>query len=172
MRQFVDAVRNAVKEKNWYGALAVALTMPDIAGRLETPGVGSQKRYTAWCDRYLTPIYTAEIGPNRTSHVFLGGTDCYALRCAYLHQGEDSTIDQRSREALDRFEFVTTSFDAAVHCNQNAGHLQLQIDIFCEDLCLACEQWMQDMTEKADVQQRILGLMKIEHLDIRNGFSL
>jgi hypothetical protein len=37
VNQFVNAVRSAVASGNWYAALMLALTMPDICGRLESP---------------------------------------------------------------------------------------------------------------------------------------
>ena len=41
---FIDAVRDALAQKNWYAALALALTLPDICGDLQKPkrGVGAR----------------------------------------------------------------------------------------------------------------------------------
>lgn len=104
MRRFVDAVRSAVAEESWYGALAMALTLPDICSKLEEPDArGSRARYVRWYDEYLRPTYTARVGPERREHVFLSGADCYALRCSYLHEGSAEIGLQRAREALDRF---------------------------------------------------------------------
>jgi hypothetical protein len=72
---------------------------------------------------------------------FLSGGDCYALRCAYLHQGEFGVLDQRARKALDEFRF-TVPGDGLVHNNRTDGALQLQVDIFCEQLCVAVEAWL------------------------------
>jgi hypothetical protein len=44
MKRFSDAVRASVEQRNWYGALALALTMPDVCGRLESPTLNVEKR--------------------------------------------------------------------------------------------------------------------------------
>ena len=38
--------------------------------------------------------------PDGAPHVFLHGEDCYALRCAVLHEGADDIVTQRARVAL------------------------------------------------------------------------
>ena len=85
MDRFTRGVENAVASANWYAALALALVLPDICGKLASPTQASSTRYAGWFDRFVRPRYTRGIGPARTPHVFLSGDDCYALRCAYLH---------------------------------------------------------------------------------------
>lgn len=170
MRHLVAAVRAAVEERNWYAALALALTLPDIAGRLESPGEGSQRRYVAWCDRFLVPRYTHPVGADRREHTFLSGRNCYALRCALLHEGSDAIDDQPAREALESFVFLGKPMNGSmVHCNQSDGKLQLQADIFCEDLCKGVEAWLDTVSVLPDVQARMAALMEVKKLE--DGFS-
>lgn len=61
---------------------------------------------------------------------FLNGGDCYALRCAVLHEGSDDIVEQRAREALERFEFYEPAPGLRMHCNQIGVRLQLQVDLF------------------------------------------
>ena len=70
-------------------------------------------------------------------HVFLSGADCYALRCAFLHEGRDEITDQRAGEVLDAFAFVVPPAGSAIHSNQNNQTLQLQVDIFLP----RCAEW-------------------------------
>jgi hypothetical protein len=54
LKPFVNAVRDALAQKNWYAALALALTLPDICANLEQPEerrVGV--RYTQWWNTYV-----------------------------------------------------------------------------------------------------------------------
>jgi hypothetical protein len=165
MIKFISAVRNAIIQQNWYAALVTALTLPDICGSLETPGVGgSQKRYIRWFDQYLLQRYTALLGEEK-SHEFLSGADCYALRCSYLHEGSDEITGQRARRALERFRFVAPRRGLMVHRNQAGSQLQLQVDIFCEEICLGVEQWERDVASVSDVQQRLTELLTIYDLD-------
>jgi hypothetical protein len=96
MDRFVKAVRLSVQQRNWYGALAVALTMPDICAQLENPTRESHKPYVEWFNRYMLAKYTVAAGPPgyMDPRAFLSGDDCYALRCSYLHTGADDVSQQ------------------------------------------------------------------------------
>ncbi len=160
MQQFVDAVRQAIATSNWVSALTTALALPDICGWLETPDVKSQKRYEIWFDTYMLGRYTAH-----AEHVFLSGADCYALRCALLHEGSDSTERQRARQALTQFRFVVPRPGDTVHCNQVGSLLQLQVDLFCEDICEGVEEWSKrTLIPGSEPHGRLSELLTIESL--------
>jgi hypothetical protein len=110
MKRFTNAIAKAVTDKNWLAATALALTMPDICGRMEHPKHGSEKRYKAWWDKYLLDAYRGS-----GNKIFLGGADAYALRCAYVHEGGGKTLNQRAREVLTHFHFVVPSAAYSVH---------------------------------------------------------
>ena len=65
---FVSAVRDALARENWYAALALALTLPDICADLEKPKRGVGTRYTQWWNTYLSRKYNGA----------LSGDDCYS----------------------------------------------------------------------------------------------
>src|SRR5262245_48997499 len=160
MQHLLGSVRSAVREKNWYAALSVALALPDICAKLEDPSQnGSQKRYVAWFDRNLGDRYQRLVGGE--PHTFLTGEDCYALRCAYLHQGDFEIAGQRARAVLDSFVFVSTSPGTVVHLNQASTRLQLQVDIFCEEICAAVEAWMSGVGGTPDVRTRVAALPQV-----------
>jgi hypothetical protein len=157
MKRFVEAVHASVASKNWYGSLALAITLPDVCGRLEFPAVGSGQRYKDWWDKYVLPKY----------NTMLYGTDVYALRCSYLHEGTDDTLNQRASAALTKFVFIIPPPGGGrIHCNKSDFTLQLQVDIFCSDICDGVTQWMTDVQ---NVQQRMSALLSIK--DIRFGLS-
>ena len=171
MEHLVAAVRQGIAERNWYASLGLALALPDICGFLETPSVGSQARYIAWCNRFLVPRYTSRVGANGIEHVFLHGEDCYALRCAFLHEGADEILRQRAHKALESFVFIDPPpGGGSVHCNQSNAKLQLQVDRFCEDLCDGVEAWCSAVTRNTDVQSRMKELLVIR--DSHMGFTL
>jgi len=166
MKALTDSVRNANAQRNWYAALSLALALPDICGFLESPNDGSQRRYVTWCDQFLAPHYTRLIGPDRAEHVFLSGQDCYALRCAFLHEGTDDVTRQRARQALDSFLFVEPPAGGRIHCNQVNAKLQLQVDIFCEDLCAGVDEWVETVLDaQADVQARTAELLSVKPVE-------
>jgi len=148
MQHLINSTRQAVSQENWYSALALALTMPDICGRISYPALAkqSEKRYVAWFDAYLAETYRG--GWNRMQ--LMKGEDLYALRCAYLHQGEFDLTGQNVRKVLERFHIEVPG--TAMHRNllgqiNAAGELtdavlQLRVDMFCEDVCVGVEKWL------------------------------
>ena len=161
MNRFTNSIEASLQSQNWYGALTLALTLPDICGWLENLTLGSEKRYVAWFDKWLLPKYTAYVGPDSIKHVFLQGQDCYALRCSYLHQGEGDIGNQRARKALDKIHFITPPANGIIHNNQSNNTLQLQVDIFCNDIIIAVNNWVESVQSNKDIQDRIENLLII-----------
>lgn len=161
MEDLIQALVSSVVNKNWYGSLFIALSVPDICGYLESPTEGSQARYERWFEKYMLPKYTVCIGAYNTPHVFLSPSDCYALRCALLHQGGEVITGQRAREALDRFHFIDPPPSNLIHCNKYNNVLQLQVDIFCKDMLSGLQEWLQDAQNSPDVEKRIGNILKV-----------
>ena len=95
--------------------------------------------------------------------VLLGGRDCYALRCSFLHQGLGDISNQRAREVLPGFHFVRPlPGKNIVHRNIWYGALQLQVDCFCEDICVGVEQWEQKkLLRDPKIQVRASKMLRI-----------
>jgi hypothetical protein len=174
MHKFIEALEASIKNKNWYSVLFIALTLPDICGKIEEPTSNSSKNRTInWCEKYLTPIYTSTIGPNSETHTFLGGSDFYALRCAYLHEGSGDITTQQAQEILDNFRFIQPLTDSiTIHRNTTEKTLQLQVDKFGEDVITAVNNWLQDVKNDSEKTGKINSLLEIEMLDPSKGFSL
>jgi hypothetical protein len=164
MEPFLLSIRASLEARNWLAALTTALLLPDICGFIEGTERGSEARYVAWFRRYVQPRYTGRPG-NMFDHIFLSGNDCYALRCALLHEGTDETVGQRARQTLERFEFVTPlPGNINRHNNQNGTRLQLQVDDFCADMCRGAEQWLKDSgAQTSEARRRMSNLITIEH---------
>ena len=162
MDNLIKALESSVANKNWYGSLFIALSVPDICGYLEFPTERSQTRYERWFETYMLPKYSACVGPNRTPHVFLSPSDCYALRCALLHEGREEIAEQCARDVLDHFHFIEPPpNDNTIHCNQKNNALQLQVDIFCNDVLSGLREWFQGKKDVPDVGKRIGNILKV-----------
>jgi hypothetical protein len=161
MRQLVIAAKAAVAQGTWHAALAIGLAMPDICGRIENPLKSPKARFVEWYDRFLLKRYQASIGATRTLRTFLGGLDCCALRCAFLHQGEFGIDDQRARQALRHFHFTAPRQGFLVHMNEVNSVLQLQVDTFCLDVNDAVEEWLVSIADDKDIQARLAKLASI-----------
>ena len=162
MEHLVSDVRAAVQARAWYSAVGLALALPDICGFVESlPGTGSQARYATWFDREVGPRYSVS-RPDGSVDQFLCGRDCYAFRCAFLHQGDFDVMDQRARQAVERFRFVVPPAGWTIHNNRTGNVLQLQVSNFSEDVCLSVESWLPRARADAAQAQRLAELATIE----------
>lgn len=162
MQHLIHATRAAVKDRNWYAALALALALPDICGRLQSPKNGVGARYGAWWERYVMPKYMSSKPGTDDMVPWLSGADAYAIRCAFLHEGSDDITAQRAREALDRIHFMEPPRGFRIHMNGGATTtLQVQVDIFCEDVCVGADQWWADHAASQAVKVQMPALLRI-----------
>ena len=162
MQNFLNAIEKSLSTENWYAALTSSLILPDICGSLEDPEKRSGERYVAWFRKWVQPIYTKSLRADVGPHIFLSGDDCYALRCALLHQGEADISQQRAQKALESFRFLVPAPNHIVHCNQNGAQLELQVDRFCHDICRGVEGWLAQVETNQEIQKRISQLISIE----------
>jgi hypothetical protein len=167
MNRFTDSIRQSIGTKDWYGALMMALALPDICGKLETPDESSKARSVRWLKTWIEHLYTREIGADRHEHVFLSAEDCYALRCSFIHEGVSNIEEQKARKALENFHFITPSPVFQVHCNQSNNLLQLQVDVFCHEIADAVDAWAKSVQDNKDIQERMVALIIIH--DSSNG---
>lgn len=163
MQRFIESVRKAISDENWYAALSLSLLLPDICGRLDRPDLSSKQRYVEWFRSWLEPTYRTQIGAS--NFVFLSGADCYALRCSLAHEGRDDIEQQKSREVLTRFRFYKPHPSVVVHKNKIGNALQLQVDTFCEDVCQAVEKWLASHAGTRRLDEQLIQLIEIQDLD-------
>jgi hypothetical protein len=167
MRHLVIAVERAIADGNHHAALALALTLPDICGRIDDASAKVGDRYSAWFNRYMAHCYVHHVGPLHIRHEFLTGADFYALRCAVLHEGRDQITEQRARKVLERFMFVVPPPGAEVHNTQYGAMLQLQVDVFCRQLLSGVEQWLTEAEADPARSAKLGQLLRIRTIDGR-----
>ncbi|WP_444932878.1 hypothetical protein [Microbulbifer sp. JTAC008] len=142
MERFTNSIRKNLETENWYGALFMALTMPDICGKITYPEIEySGPRYKEWFNANLSQINKSNIMGKEV--VFLTASDCWALRCSLLHAGTDDITEQRAQEVLEKFEFTTLGMHR-IHIN---NILTLNIKAFCNEVIQAVEAWYEPIAE-------------------------
>ncbi|QFH65064.1 hypothetical protein FR773_10120 [Leclercia adecarboxylata] len=149
MDRFVDSIRKSIQDRNWYSAIFMALTMPDICSSIEDPyeeRVGF--RYRKWFNSYLQESY-------KLSLIEFTAEDCYQFRCKCLHQGITR------REGFEEFEVSETLNGSVIHMNSFNGVIQIQVSQFCEDMCKAVEKWILDMQDRPAITLRMRDLISI-----------
>jgi hypothetical protein len=168
MKRFTDPIRGCIEHHLWMPALTTALTLPDICSWLENPAAKSVgERYKGWAKRWFEAKYSrytvnihkydtpeALIAAKPEVFAFLSAADLYALRCAISHNGSEEISQQKAKDLLDRFAFTIPVKGSYTHMNMANTTLQLQIDIFCEDLCESVEEWDELMSTNLEVQER------------------
>lgn len=142
MNNLINSTELSLQNKNWHAALSLALLIPDICGKIEDYNALSSKRYAQWFDKHLACQYNG----------FLSGDDCYAFRCALLHEWSSDIEKQKSKDIIDRFWLISNG----PHCNKfsqcyfgNTEHdgkeiLQLSVQNFCHDIIIATKAWIND----------------------------
>lgn len=99
----IEDIKKALGAQAYLSALALTLTLPDICGKAKYPNEKSTKvRYVNWYDEYVTP-YTTPEGIEDIPK--LDGKRCYALRCAFLHEGSaQANIKGKKNEPDDTID--------------------------------------------------------------------
>ena len=139
MERFLASVEKALADCNWYSALYMSLTLPDVCSSLESDdGKTNGKKFAAWFDTYLKPTYTRTLVGE--AHVFMAGDDCYVLRCSMLHQGLADVGHQKAKGVLDKFYFTILP----QHRIRVDTVLHLNVKTFCEEMVAAVRHWVGD----------------------------
>lgn len=166
MNDLIRALEECLNFSNWHAALFVALSLPDICGKIEKPLINSsQQRYADWFDKYVGYVgsnYKYNNSMPGQESIFLSGNDCYALRCAYLHEGVGDITMQSAREVVEKFQFIIAPPKMKIHCNMIDTKLQLQVDEFCKDVKNGINHWLNDIKNDSDKQSAISNLLTIQ----------
>jgi len=166
MEHLVRGVRDAVQKQSWYAAAALALTLPDACGAVEQPGPGrSRDRYIRWADRWTRSYFSNPIGK-----VFLSGHDLFALRCAFLHEGDLMTNPDAPQapddssamfEVLNRVTFygadipVVPARTMTKSGSDRTTGYGVGVAEFCEWICAAVESWLAEARTNSTLAARI-----------------
>ena len=143
MQDIIQQIRAANQVGLYYAALFSALAVPDICAALESAdGKASKDKFVAWFNAYVAPRYNG----------FLDGESCYYFRCSMLHQGST----QHPSGRYSRILFVEPGNSGMVlHNNILNDALNIDVRIFCEDICAATESWWPTASTKPAVQTNL-----------------
>ncbi|NWJ24788.1 hypothetical protein [Rhizobium sp. RM] len=60
MEHLLRSVEQAVDQKNWYAALLIALTLPDVSAKVDGRKGKVGERYVSWAKEWIEPTYLRE----------------------------------------------------------------------------------------------------------------
>lgn len=158
---FLRGLEKALNTDNYYAALCIGFTLPDICSKLEKPNLRTGQRYPQWYEEFMQSKYETYYELKNLHHTFLNGNDFYALRCAFLHQGEVDITNQRARKALTDFKFVASK--GSSHCNQCGTTLQLDVQTFCGDILKGTVAWLIKYRNDSEINFRAENLIEISY---------
>ena len=156
MEHLIQSVEKSIISENWYSAFTLALTLPDICGRLNNPKNTSQKRFEDWFNKYILHHYQSPF--HGKDFTFLSGADCYALRCAFLHEGRDDITRQKAREVVSRFALSTTGSHRCMFDTV----LLLNLQAFCGEICEGVRVWLEEYKDDMNVQNSLSELLQVQ----------
>jgi len=178
MNHLTESISQSIENKNWYSAIAIALTIPDICSKITYDSKSNGIKYAKWFDDFVGSNYktnysqdllesvrkhsTEKDYQNLLKGTKLSGNDCYALRCAYLHEGIGEILTQKAREILDEVKFIEPNQRMNMHGSIINNKLILHIDEFCQHILNGVENWNQGLTEEQ--RKRLNSFLKVKDI--------
>ncbi len=170
MDNFRNALIGNIEAENWYGAMTIALILPDICGSIEYPMEKSSSRYPKWFDKCVGDKYIANI--DKVNHTFMTGNDCYALRCALLHEGTSNVASHSAHEYVSEKFILYHSKGIGMHCCSQKGKLVIDIPTFCLDISEGVLKWEREIESDKEKKDAIASLLKLYLPDKVHGSML
>lgn len=147
----ISEIRQAIDLGLCNCALALALTIPDICGKVEYPTeIKSSQRYKAWFAVYAQSQFTVSATQlpeeEAVDYVVFSAEECWALRCAVLHAGNYET---------EKITLSKVHFHAHKREGKNYSHIvrdshfaDFDVIRICETLCNAAENYYSNSQRK------------------------
>jgi hypothetical protein len=175
MDHLTDAIKSSLESKNWFSAIALTLTIPDICAKITDGKKSNGKKYADWFNHFVGAKYKTNYTQERLDwlkekapeayeelkhQTRLSGNDCYALRCAFLHEGESEILNQRAQEILNEIQFVEPNSKFIVHGTILNKKLILHIDTFANDIIEGVQQWKLTLNDDQNASLKKLAKVK------------
>jgi hypothetical protein len=157
MRILIEQLERSLDSNLYYLSLFTALTLPDIAGALDSDdGVADRPKYVDWYEKWVRPRFADSIrqclppevlalDPNLPESPITGDA-CYRFRCSLLHQGST----QHPKSPFDRVIFVEPgATDSVLHNNIMNRVLIIDLRLFCLEVIAGVRSWLNQVESTA-----------------------
>ncbi len=145
---YIQEIETCLKNRCYFAALALTLTLPDICGAAEYPDEASvTKRYINWYDKYIGDNERKDRDTEDSS--YLNGEVIYNLRNTFLHQGNPTINKDKVKAKENRFDrFILILGDAtgflsgSICVDQGNGAatfrgMIINVTYLCQKICMA-----------------------------------
>ena len=164
MIELIKEIKACVKADLFRCALGMALTLPDICGKVAYPAIeGVGERYEKWCREHLfnqgyIPAYEVDYTkpPEEWEPVRIIEPEmCYKLRCAFLHSG-NFELNQREKDVFPVFKLhISSTRENGIYTDRNmrdnnnvVQEVSMDVRRLVKVLCNAAEEYYDDCKEK------------------------
>lgn len=145
---YIEDIRECLKNKCYFAALSLTLTLPDICGMIEYPKESSvAKRYINWYDKYIGERLKKQRFAENESYI--SGEIIYNLRNQFLHQGNPNINSGKVKEEVNQIDnFILEVGDAATFYEEcvvfefgkvSFRGIIINITYLCESICSNAE---------------------------------
>lgn len=160
MNTLLDQIEASLDSGHYFLSLYTALTIPDIAGALESEnGQASGNKYIAWYEEWGRPRFAEEVlkmVPASARECMdqmenpLTGDACYRFRCSLLHQGSS----QHPKSPFDRIIFIEPGATTnTVHYGTLNNALCIDLVLFCKEMISGGRMWLAHVEEHPTFQK-------------------
>lgn len=182
IRERISEIRKAVDSKMFLSALSLALTVPDICGKLENVNLDDKQKYIKWFNDHVSTKYFPEIVLEENDEMGMGekraltGERCYGLRCAVLHSGNQvlnkahMDLDLSNGYTVTKYKLclLDDPHDEMLHMDGNAIEKKYEVTFylnirkFCERICQAAEETLEHVSLELAEEQYSIEILRYE----------
>lgn len=180
IRNFLNDIKIAKDNKAYLSALALALTIPDICGKIEYKYKDDRRKYIKW---FNTWVYKYVEIPKSNIKNFnkydelakFDGKVCYALRCVFLHAGNDRIKNyDENKIKIDRFELCISDCECvsgeAHGCSiSNDDIIEVHRRLNIENLLDGFISGIEDYLEQCGDDSNLYGTVRIINFNTNNN---
>lgn len=158
MLEKISDIREALNNKTYIAALALALTLPDICSQVENNrSNGNRTMYIDWVNKYMPPE-SFEAALSGFEKQEFDGEMCYSLRCKILHNGNTDVKSASLGVDVDSFRLVKPGSQyykkgfhyREININGKPTYVTIiAVDYLCEQLCNAAERFYHSVQNKS-----------------------
>lgn len=158
LNRIINEIYRSLENECFIAALSLALTIPDICGKVEYPTDSVTSRYIQWYNKYIGQ-YEKPSGPYGSDMPYLSGEIVFNLRNSMLHQGTPNVDTSRIKEQrcqVDQFVLsITDRYDGGTRMVAYSDGMQitkrkLTVNIvnICHKLCRVASSYYEDNQDR------------------------
>jgi hypothetical protein len=158
----LDQIEKAIESELYHPALALALTIPDVCGKIRygyKEAKNDQERYTKWYNEYVLAHSVSKWrgDPSEIRNPEFNGRDLWNLRCEYLHAGKANVLYFENVPYGYKFELNIGNIGLIVYSgNNDCGMYSSTIKVYdlCYEIVYGARRFYKEVEKKEVFEDR------------------